>query len=93
MEPLHFTVRIEKESLSDGQTVYVALCLELDIASQGATVEEAKQNVKNAVELFLETAPPDELRNRLPGVDDDVFLTRIEVPFGQTPRLVGAGRM
>lgn len=93
MEPLHFTVRIEKESLSDGQIVYVGLCLELDIASQGTTVEEAKQNVKNAVESFLETAPHAELRDQLPAADDDIFMTRIEVPFGQTPRLVGAGRV
>jgi len=36
--------------------VYVALCPELDIASQGVTVEEATANLKEAVELFLSSA-------------------------------------
>ena len=43
---------------------FVALCSELDIASQGNTVEEARSNLKEAVELFFETAPPDEIANR-----------------------------
>ena len=36
---------------------YVALCPELDIASQGDTVSEARSNLKEALELFFETAP------------------------------------
>ncbi|HKQ54075.1 MAG TPA: type II toxin-antitoxin system HicB family antitoxin [Pyrinomonadaceae bacterium] len=44
---------------------YVALCPELDIASQGDSVEEARSNLKEAVELFFETAPPDEVERRL----------------------------
>ena len=43
---------------------YVALCPELDIASQGDSVEEARSNLKEAVELFFETAPPDEVERR-----------------------------
>ena len=43
---------------------YVALCSELDIASQGGTVEEARANLKEAVELFLETASRDETARR-----------------------------
>ena len=35
---------------------YVALCPELDIASQGTTVAEARENLKEALELFCETA-------------------------------------
>ncbi len=46
-----FTAIIEKE---DNQ--YVALCPELDVASQGKTVEEARLNLKEAIELFLECA-------------------------------------
>ena len=42
-----YTAIIEK----DGD-VYVALCPELDIASQGTTIEDAKANLKEAVELF-----------------------------------------
>ena len=40
---------------------YVALCPELDIASQGKTVEEAKANLKEAVELYLGHADPSEI--------------------------------
>jgi len=43
---------------------YVALCPELDIASQGDSVEEARENLKEAVELFLETAHPSEIGQR-----------------------------
>jgi predicted RNase H-like HicB family nuclease len=38
--------------------MYAALCPELDVASQGATVEEATSNLREAVELFLEHEPP-----------------------------------
>lgn len=45
--------------------LYVALCPELDIASQGKTVEDATANLKEAVELFQETADPFEIKQRL----------------------------
>lgn len=51
---------IERED--DG---YVALCPELDIASQGNTVEEARHNLIEALELFFETADPNEVESRL----------------------------
>ena len=35
---------------------YSVLCLELDVASQGETVEEAKKNIIEAVTLYIETA-------------------------------------
>ncbi len=54
------TAIIEKEG--DG---YVALCPELDIASQGDTVEEARTNLKEALELFFETADPSEIARRI----------------------------
>jgi len=44
---------------------FVALCPELDVVSQGKTVEEARRNVTEAVELFLETASPPELKRRM----------------------------
>lgn len=44
--------------------VYVALCPELDVASQGASVEEARANLIEAVELFLESASPEEIGTR-----------------------------
>ncbi|WP_017714843.1 type II toxin-antitoxin system HicB family antitoxin [Kamptonema formosum] len=69
-----FTAIIEREG--DG---YVSLCPELDIASQGNSVEEARQNLIEALELFFETADPSEIQNRLRG---EVFVTRVEVSVG-----------
>jgi predicted RNase H-like HicB family nuclease len=43
---------------------YVSLCPEHDIASQGATVEEARENLREALELFFETASPEEMGKR-----------------------------
>ncbi len=54
------TAIIEREG--DG---YVSLCPELDIASQGDTVEEARLNLIEALELFFETADSSEIQNRL----------------------------
>ena len=68
------TAIIEREE--DG---YVALCPELDIASQGASVDEARDNLKEALELFFETASPAEVEERL---CDEVYVTRIEVAVG-----------
>ncbi len=50
--------------LNKEDDMYVALCPELDIASQGRTVEEAKGNLSEAVELFFETASPEEITKR-----------------------------
>lgn len=58
---------------------YVALCPELDIASQGDTVEAARRNLIEALELFLESADPTEVSRRL---HSEVFVTRVEVPVG-----------
>jgi predicted RNase H-like HicB family nuclease len=44
---------------------YRALCPELDIASQGETADEARGNLLEAIELFLETASPTEIQDRL----------------------------
>ncbi len=83
MKQLHLTAAIRKEKLSVGEDVYVALCLELDIASQGFSIEEAKMNLREAVELFLEAASPSELDRRLPngGDSSEVFTTSLDVPY------------
>ena len=52
------TAIIEKEGKS-----YVALCPELDIASQGDTIEVTRRNLQEAVEFFFETADPSEIRS------------------------------
>jgi predicted RNase H-like HicB family nuclease len=46
---------------------FVALCPELDIASQGDTVETARDNLREALELFFECASPTEVQERLGG--------------------------
>ncbi|MBD2579748.1 type II toxin-antitoxin system HicB family antitoxin [Oscillatoria sp. FACHB-1406] len=69
-----FTALIERED--DG---YVSLCPELDIASQGETVEDARKNLIEAIELFFEVADPTEIASRL---KLEVFITRLEVNIG-----------
>jgi predicted RNase H-like HicB family nuclease len=58
---------------------YVALCPELDVASQGDTIESARENLREAVELFFECASPDEIQQRMGG---EVFVTQLEVSVG-----------
>lgn len=58
---------------------YVALCPELDVASQGETIESARNNLQEAVALFLETADPSEIDRR---GHSELFVTRLEVEVG-----------
>jgi predicted RNase H-like HicB family nuclease len=69
-----YTAILEKEG-----DLYAALCPELGVASQGATVEEATANLREAVELFLEYADSEELKRRL---RTEVFVTGIEAKHG-----------
>lgn len=55
---------------------YVASCPDLDVASQGDSVSEARNNIKEALELFFETATPEEINGRLRG---EVYVTQVEV--------------
>ena len=73
-QTLQLTAVIQRED-----DAYVALCPELDIASQGGTVEEARENVIEAVELFLESADSSEIKRRL---HPEVYVTRLEVAVG-----------
>ncbi len=70
----YMTAIIEKEG-----TGYVALCPELDIASQGETVSDAKKNLQEALELFFECASPEEIKGRLHG---EIYITQMEVAIG-----------
>ena len=75
MKQVHrVTGLIEREG--DG---YVSLCPELDLASQGSTIEEARRNLVEALELFFETADPSEIQQRL---RSEVYVTQIEVAVG-----------
>jgi predicted RNase H-like HicB family nuclease len=58
---------------------FVALCPELDVASQGRTVDEARKNLQEALELFFETASPEEIKDRL---HNEVYITQVEVAVG-----------
>jgi predicted RNase H-like HicB family nuclease len=69
------TAIIERED--DG---YVALCPELDIASQGTSVKEARANLVEALTLFFEVAENSEISRRLHG---ELFVTQVEIPIGQ----------
>ena len=68
------TAIVEREG--DG---YVALCPELDIASQGGTVADARSNLAEALTLFFESASANEIDQRLRG---EVYVTQIEVAVG-----------
>lgn len=58
---------------------YVSLCPELDIASQGDSVEDARNNLREAIELFFETASQTEIQNRL---HQEIYITSLEVAIG-----------
>jgi len=40
-----------------GEKLFVAYCPEVDVVSQGKTIEEALKNLKEAVELYIEEMP------------------------------------
>jgi predicted RNase H-like HicB family nuclease len=68
------TAIIEREG--DG---FVALCPELDIASQGETVDQSRKNLQEALELFFETGSPEEIKSRL---HEEMYVTQVEVAVG-----------
>ena len=72
--PASYTAVLQKEG-----DWYVALCPELDVASQGPTVEQAIANLKEAVELFLECADPNEVKQRL---HREILIARFEATHG-----------
>lgn len=59
---------------------FVAYCPDLDIASQGSSIQDARDQLREAKELFFECASPAEIESRLG--DDDVFVTHVEVSIG-----------
>jgi predicted RNase H-like HicB family nuclease len=74
MTTYQLTALIEREG-----DLYVALCPELDIASQGETIESARSNLIEALTLFFETADPSEVALFL---NSEFYVTRLEVPVG-----------
>ena len=69
-------------SRNDAESVggaYVARCPRLDVASQGLTVAEARENLAEALALFFETASSSEIDQRLSG---EIYVAQIEVTVG-----------
>ena len=68
------TAIIEREG-----DMFVALCPEVDVATQGKTVDEARKNLVEALELFFEHASPEEVKERL---HEEVYVTQVEIGIG-----------
>lgn len=58
---------------------FVSLCPELDVASQGKTIEDARRNLAEAVEFLLQEASTSEVARRLHGT---TYVTSVEVKVG-----------
>lgn len=54
-------------------------CPQIDIASQGDSVEETRKNLIEAIELFFEMASPQEILARM---YSEIYVTQIEVAIG-----------
>ena len=65
------TAIIEREEIG-----YSALCPEYDIASQGSSIEEARDNLVEALSLFFECADASEIERRYRA---EVLVTQVEV--------------
>ncbi len=65
--PRRLTAIVEREA-----DRYVAVCPEVDVASQGDTGAEARANLAEALTLFFETASPEEIDRRLRG---EIYVT------------------
>lgn len=68
---IELTAVIEKED-----NLYISLCPELDIASQGNTPVAAKSNLIEAIELFYETASESEINKRL---HNELQISRVSI--------------
>lgn len=63
---IKYNVMIQKE-----ENWYVAKCIDNNVASQGKTIEEAMQNLKEALELYAQTEKIEQPK--------EVFITTLEV--------------
>jgi predicted RNase H-like HicB family nuclease len=58
---------------------YVSLCPELNVTRQGDSVKEARDNLREALELFFEGASPEEVKQ---GLRSEVYVTQVELATG-----------
>ncbi len=71
--------------IKKGDKQYVALCPEIDVVSQGYTVEEAIKNLKEAAELYLEEfGAPEEIKG------EELLVTHFKVKNVKAPSPLGA---
>ena len=63
---IKYNVMIQKE-----ENWYVAKCIDNNVASQGKTIEEAMQNLKEALELYMQNETPEKPK--------EIFITTLEV--------------
>ena len=68
------TVIVERE-----RTGYFALCPEVDVASQGESVAEARTNLQEALTLYFEAASIEEIELR---PEREVYVTHVEITVG-----------
>lgn len=62
---MKLTLIVYPDVTPNGEAGFSALCPELDIASQGESEVRARENLREALELFLEDADPQEVARRL----------------------------
>ena len=75
---MELTIIIKK-----GEKQFVALCPELDVVSQGYTVEESIKNLKEAVELFIEEMGiPEDVGS------NDILVTKFEVKNNEVAKTI-----
>ena len=79
------TAIVEREG-----TGYVALCPEMDVASQGDSVAEARTNLQEALTLFFEAASVEEVERR---AKREVYVTDVETAVGQAETTLWSGRV
>ncbi|MCK4491702.1 MAG: type II toxin-antitoxin system HicB family antitoxin [Candidatus Altiarchaeales archaeon] len=71
--------------IKKSENQYVALCPEIDVVSQGYTVEEALKNLKEAVELYLEEfGVPEEIKG------GEMLVTHLRVKDAEIASSFGA---
>ena len=81
---MRMTAVITCETFSDGTPAYVARCPELNISSQGTTIEDARANLQEAIEGFLEVASTEEIESALQEGGRAVALMVLEIEVPQT---------
>lgn len=73
--PKAFDIVVNEEHIGK-KKVFVVHCLNLGIANQGKTIEEAMENIKDAIRLYLEENPEEvpETEDLLPPMATRLFL-------------------